>query len=311
MALVRCPKHDIPYNDENPRGCPACAQERQGRDSASIMRELARASTSGRRSSGMQTAKILEEAAEQLAAGFPPVAAEPLPSPSLVERLRTFVQRRPYVAGAIAVVLVALSVMVALSGPRFVEQPDPPPATGDPRPLALEPGAAVPMVFAILGVQPPRTHPEAPALERYAYGTDLTVDALNGAVYAITLRVPTWTWRGLRVGMTQRNAEGTLALLGPPREVAATTARADTVAGYLAYPSLDRRPTRTLRAEVRPPNGCLDASVELKPRAAGVLVDGDLRYAAIGPPQVTPEWVATAIVIVNRAVAGPAGAGAC
>jgi len=311
MALVRCPKHDIPYNDENPRGCPACAQERQGRDSSSIMRELARASSSGRRSSGLQTSKILEEAAEQLAAGFPPVATEPVERPSAVERVRSFARRKPWVAGGIAAAVLALVLLVSWSGPKFVEQRDPPAAVGEARPLPLDPGAAVPLVFAILGVQPPRQHPEAPSLERYAYGTDITVDALNGAVYAITLRVPTVTWRGLRVGMTRRNAEGALALLGPPQEVGATTPRADTIGGYLVYPSLDARPLRTLRSQVRPPNGCLDVLVDLRPRAAGLMVDGDRRYAAIGPPQVNPEWVATSITVVSRAVGGPAGSVAC
>ena len=44
MALVRCPKHQIPYNDENPRGCPACAAETEEGGQASIMKELARRS---------------------------------------------------------------------------------------------------------------------------------------------------------------------------------------------------------------------------------------------------------------------------
>ena len=44
MALVRCEKHSIPYNDSNPRGCPACAREEKGDDQATMMAELARAS---------------------------------------------------------------------------------------------------------------------------------------------------------------------------------------------------------------------------------------------------------------------------
>jgi hypothetical protein len=312
MALVRCPRHDIPYNDENPRGCPACAQEKEtGRDRSSIMRELARASQAGRRSSGLQTARMLEEAAEQLAAGFPPVAAEAAPTPPLLERLRSYARRRPYLAAGLSIIVLGLAGLLVWSGPEFVDQPDPPVAVGDARPLAVEPGAPVPLVFAILGVQPPHPHPDAPSLERYVFGTDITVDALNGLVYAITLKVPSLTWRGLRAGMSQRNAEGALALLGPPREISASTARADTIAGYLVYPSLDGRPLRRIGAEVRPPNGCLDVVVDLRPRAAGIIVDGDRRYAAIGSPDVVPEWVATSILIVNRAAGGPLGEAAC
>ena len=50
MAVVRCPIHRIPYNDSNPRGCPACAQEKEG-GAADVMQELARASQMGRRTS--------------------------------------------------------------------------------------------------------------------------------------------------------------------------------------------------------------------------------------------------------------------
>ena len=49
MTLVRCPIHKIPYNDENPRGCPACAREREGGgQDSSVMKELARASQTKR-----------------------------------------------------------------------------------------------------------------------------------------------------------------------------------------------------------------------------------------------------------------------
>ena len=315
MALVRCPKHDIPFNDENPRGCPACAQEKEGRDSSSVMRELARASQAGRRSSGMQSARILEQAAEQFTAGLPSVTTQPrapFAEPTGLERITDFARRRPIYTIGIPLIAVAVASLLFRSGPSFIEQPDPPPATGEPRPLAVEPGSPLATVFSILGVQPPRTNPESRTLERYVYGTDLTVDALNGAVYAIALGVPTVAWRGLRVGLSQRNAEGTLALLGPPSDVAPpTAARADTIRGYLVYPSLDTRPLRTLRAEVRPPNGCLDVSVDLRPRAAGVIADGEHRYAAIGPPAAPLEWVVTRVLIVNRAVAGPSGGAAC
>ena len=64
-------------------------------------------------------------------------------------------------------------------------------------------------------------------------------------------------------------------------------------------------------AEVRPPNGCYDVVVDIQPRAAGLLVDRDRRYAVIGPPAAQFEWVATRVRVINRAVAGPAGSAAC
>jgi hypothetical protein len=56
MALVRCQIHDIPYNDENPRGCPACAREKQGEDlDAQAIQELARVSRGIRRPGAADT----------------------------------------------------------------------------------------------------------------------------------------------------------------------------------------------------------------------------------------------------------------
>jgi hypothetical protein len=314
MALVRCEKHGIPYNDDNPRGCPACAQEKEGGDRAQIMRELARASQSGRRSSA-QTARIIEEAAEQLAGTASPVTTQPRAptvEPTLLDQVRDFARRRPVHAAGVPLIVVFIVAILLRSGPSFIAQPSPAPATGEARPLAIEPGVPVSTVFSVLGVQPPRPHPEARSLERYVYGTDLIVDALNGAVYALTLEVPSVSWRGLRVGISERNAEGALALLGPPREAAPpTTPRADTLGGYVVYPSLDGRPLRALRSEVRPPNGCIDVLVDIRPRAVGVVERGERRYAAVGPPGALPERVVTRVVIVNRAVTGSFGEAAC
>src|SRR5882672_6653427 len=47
MPLVRCPIHNIPYNSDNPRGCPACAREKEGAN-VGVMEELARASRATR-----------------------------------------------------------------------------------------------------------------------------------------------------------------------------------------------------------------------------------------------------------------------
>jgi hypothetical protein len=316
MPLIRCEKHGIPYNSDNPRGCPACAQEKEGGDRAQIMRELARASQAGRRSSA-QAVKALEEAAEQLAASrlAGPVTTQPrapVAEPAWLDRLREFARRQPVLAAGIPLIVILLIAVVFRSGPSFVAQPSPPPVQAEARPLAIEPGTAISTVFTVLGVQPPRPHPEVRTLERYVYGTDLTVDALNGAVYALTLEVPSVSWRGLRVGTAERTAEGLLALLGVAAEAAPPTApRADTIGGYVVYPSLDGRPLRRLRVEVRPPNGCFDVLVDIRPRAVGLVQRGERRYAAVGPPKALPERVVTRVTIINRAVAGPFGESAC
>ncbi|HWP39042.1 MAG TPA: hypothetical protein VNL18_15955 [Gemmatimonadales bacterium] len=315
MPLVRCDKHGIPYNSDNPRGCPACAQEKEGGDRAQIMRELARASQAGRRSSA-QTVRALEEAAEQLAGRMAePVTTQPrapVAEPAWLDRLRDFARRQPVQAVGIPLIVVLLLAIVFRSGPSFVAQPSPPPVEAEARPLAIEPGTAISTVFTVLGVQPPRAHPEARTLERYQYGTDLTVDALNGAVYALTLDVPSMSWRGLRVGTPERTAEGTLALLGIATEPAPPTApRADTIGGYVVYPSLDGRPLRRLRVEVRPPNGCFDVLVDIRPRAVGFVQRGERSYAAVGPTKALPERVVTRVMVVNRAVAGPFGESVC
>src|SRR3990172_5198930 len=251
MALIRCPKHGVPFNDDNPRGCPACALEKEGGEQAQVMRELARASQVTRRP------------------GAPP------------------------------------------STPPE-QAPRPAPLTGGVLPLPIEPGASLSTVFGVLGVQPPRPSPEGRPLERYSYGTDVNIDALNGVPYIISILVPNRSWRGLRVGIPQQEAEGALALLGPPLAAAPPfMPPAGTLKGLVVYPSLEGRPNRPLKAEVRPPNGCYDVVVDIQPRAAGVLVDRDRRYAVIGPPEAQPEGVATRIQVISRAVEGPAGPAAC
>jgi hypothetical protein len=165
-------------------------------------------------------------------------------------------------------------------------------------------------VFSALGPQPSQPNPTARTLERYSYGTDMFVDALNARVYAITLSVPNRSWRGLRVGMTQTNAEGALALLGPPREAEPTTTpAADTVSGYLVYRTLDLRPRRTLLAEVRPPNNCFDVLVDLRPRTLGILTKGRQKWVVVVPPDGTHEWVVTRIRVISRSMPGPYSVG--
>ena len=314
MALIRCPKHGVPFNDDNPRGCPACALEKEGGEQAQVMRELARASQVTRRP-GVPPSTPPEQAPRRTERVAPPVTAPPRPpvlEPGPVDKFRDVIRRRPVPIIGAPLIVVLLVALMSRSGPSFVQQPSPVPLNGEVLPLPIEPGASLSTVFGVLGVQPPRPSPEGRPLERYSYGTDLNIDALNGVPYIISILVPNRSWRGLRVGIPQQEAEGALALLGPPLAAAPPfMPRADTLKGLVVYPSLEGRPNRPLKAEVRPPNGCYDVVVDIQPRATGVLVDRDRRYAVIGPPEAQPEWVATRIRVINRAVAGPAGRAAC
>ncbi|MBI4420691.1 MAG: hypothetical protein HY560_07680 [Gemmatimonadetes bacterium] len=300
MALVRCPKHKIPYNDENPRGCPACAREKEGGDVSNVMQELARASQQGiRRPSGLVAPPPPPEA---------PVTKRPRLPVAVATRFNQAIQllkqrRNLSIAGAIIAVLL---VVIALSGgSRFVSAPSPVYYTGDVRPLPIMPNDPIAIVLSALGPQSSQPNPSSRTLERYSYGTDLYVDALNSAVYAITLAVPNRAWRGLRVGMTQTMAEGTLALLGVPREVETLAETADTISGFVVHRSLDARPRRTLRAEVRPPNGCFDVLVDLQPRAIGTLTRGSRKWAVVARIGGPIDWVVTRIRVVSRSVSGP------
>lgn len=317
MALVRCPKHGIPFNDDNPRGCPACALEKEGGDKAEVMRELARASQVIRRpgAAAGPAPPPVEAPPRRSERHTAPVTAPPRPpvlEPGLLDELQELLRRRPVPVVGIPLIVILLVALVSRSGPSFVQQPSPVPLTGQVLPLPIEPGASVNAVFGVLGVQPPRPSPEGRSLERYSYGTDLNIDGLNGAVYIISILVPNRSWHGLRVGIPEREVEGALALLGPPQPAGPpVTPRADTLRGLVVYPSLDGRPKRSLKAEVRPPNGCYDVVVDIQPRAAGVLVDRDRRYAVIGPPEAQLVWVATRVQVISRAIAGPIGPAAC
>lgn len=314
MALIRCPKHGIPYNDDNPRGCPACALEKEGGTQGDVMRELARASQVIRRPTGAATAPLPEAPPRKSERFAPPVTTPPrapVAEPGALDKLREFARRRPIPVFAGPLILVLLAMALFRSGPAFVQTPSPAPFTGTVLPLPIEPGVPITAVFGVLGVQAPRPNPESRSLERYSYGADLNIDALNGTVYGISVLVPNRSWHGLRVGMPQREAEGALALLGPPQATPPVMPRADTLRGLVVYPSLEGRPLRSVKAEVRPPNGCYDVIVDVQPRAAGLLIDRERRYAVIGPPEAQLEWVATQIRVIHRAIAGPAGPAAC
>jgi hypothetical protein len=317
MALIRCPTHKIPYNDDNPRGCPACAREKEGGGEAKLMQELARASQVTRNGPPEPTGSgRTATPTSQPPATVPPEVTEqpttPLPPEGLISRVVRGARERPRLSIGWLLAAVLLVIVFFNAGPTFIEAPDPAEPTGEVRPLPVEPNALVTTVFAILGPQAPQVVADAPQLARYAYGTDLTVDALNSRIYAITLEVTSRTWRGLQVGVPERTVRGTLALLGQVEEEgSALVADPQEVRGWLVYPSLNQRPRRTLRVEVRPPNGCFDVTVDLQPRAAGILERGGQRYAVIGKGDAPIQWVSTRIQVVSRAVSGPYAGNAC
>jgi hypothetical protein len=174
------------------------------------------------------------------------------------------------------------------------------------RPFPVAPNDPIGMVFAALGPQPSQPNPTARTLERYSYGSDLYVDALNGLVYAVTLSVPNRSWRGLRVGMNQTTAEGMLAMLGTPRQgEPPTNPPSDTISGHIVYRTLDQRPRRTVLAEVRPPNGCYDVLIDLKPRSLGILSRRGQKWVTVAPLDGSHEWVVTRIRAVSRSLVGP------
>ncbi|MFQ6045301.1 MAG: hypothetical protein ACE5PT_02945 [Gemmatimonadales bacterium] len=311
MALVRCPIHDIPYNDANPRGCPACWREKQGTDdTAQAIRELARVSRQIRQSGTVDAPAPPKEPT----APAPPAAPvttpprRPTVTESRLARLARTASERRVVTLGITIGLALAIWLWAASGPKFVEGWNPPRTVEEVLPLAIEPAQPIEVVFSILGPRAPQAHPHRPNLARYSYGTDLLVDALNGMVSQITIRVGNRSWRGLRVGLSEREARGTLALLGSPQEISASrSADPQVVQGYAVYESMERRPRRTFRAEVRPPNGCFDALVDLQPRAIGVLLTDSYRYAVIGQQDAPLEWVVTEVRIVSRSMPAPDG----
>lgn len=328
MALVRCPTHKIPYNDENPRGCPACAREEGGKRRVSVMQELAkaqRASTAtekptqeprksastipvGRRGTPPTHPAYRRKTAPSVAAWRPaPVPEEPT---SLWARYDLKERFRP-----IAIVIVAILgiVWIFTAGPHFRPGMFPVAVEQTPRPLPLDPNMSIVAAFGMLGTGAPKSNPDSPRLARYTYGSDLMVDASNGVIYALTIRVPTRSWRGLHTGMPEQTARGALALLGAIEEpVEVRIPQPEEVGGYWVYPSLDGRPRRTLAVQIRPPNGCYAVQVDLRPQAIGTLDDGERRYAVVGSDDATLNWVVTQVRVVSRSLRGPySGVPAC
>jgi len=328
MALVRCPIHKIPYNDENPRGCPACAREKEGTGRVSVMQELAKAQrieappekppVEPRRSSAKM--RLDERGAPPMHPAFkrPSTGVVQVPSVSTVSDegggwLSRDVLQERFKQIAIVTIIVLTILAIVLTGPSFHEGLYPMEVAGTPRPLPLNPNVNITTAFAALGTRAPKANPDSPQLARYTYGTDLSVDALNGVIYAITIRIPNRSWRGLHAGMSEQTASGALALLGTPTEpVSAAPPEPREMGGYWVYPSLDERPRRTLQVEVRPPNGCFDIQVEMQPQAYGTLDDGERRHAVVGIDGPALNWVVTQVRVVSRSLRGPySGVPAC
>lgn len=317
MAVVRCPRHNIPYNDQNPRGCPACAAEREGPDpTAEAIRELQRASRGVARPPDIE---ILpppppEEEPRLPPGAWPPPVTQPpripTPHPTRVERATEFIRRR-FLWFALGVAgVVALLLIYQLTRPTFVSQQIPPSPSGDAKPVPLGPNVPLDGVFAMLGTAPGRVNPDSPTLARYVFADSLTVDALNGTVYAVTVTSPSQSWRGLRVGMDSLATEGALSLLGPTRTRPAGRIDAPLLLGkFHVYQTLASLPRLTRIAEVRPPNGCYDVVAELAPRVLGWLTEGKQRFVAIARGNAAPSWALIRIRAVSRALPGPYAAG--
>jgi len=310
VPVVRCPIHNIPYNDENPRGCPACARAKSGAGEGDVMRELARVSRVAR---GLEEPPAPKGApVVEIFQALREAAPPPKPEASRLDKIRKRVRARPFLYGGAAAIPVLAALLVFVGGPRYVEAPDPPIPVGAPRPLSLKPNGSIETAFAVLGTGTPQAVPEAPRIARYEYGSGLTVDAVNGVIYAITFSLPSRSWEGLAVGVPEQTVHGSLAMFGSARELPAREAPPpQIVSGYAVYPGADARPARTLGVDVRPPNGCYDIQVELRPQIAGVLIKGEERLAVVGRRGDEPQWVSTQVRIVNRAVAGPDGGAIC
>jgi hypothetical protein len=306
MAVVRCPKHELPYNEDNPRGCPACAADESGESYSSASAAWTR-SGPGPEPGGLERLETPVPGSDSLVRSIEDqlnVATDRLLDPfrRTGRWIKDQAKARP--GWTTVVVLVGIILMITLvrriGGPDFVAQPSPPAPTGEVLPLAVEPGQPLGVMFSILGTREARPHPVESRLERYVFTLDLTADGFNGQVHALTIRTPDRSWRGLRVGMPSADGEGTLSMLG--RFTSRDDGRGEPQVkdGYLIFPSRVTLPVRTITAEMRPPNGCLDVTVEFQPAISGELVDGGLRQPVVGMEGDELAWVVTGINVVSR-----------
>jgi hypothetical protein len=313
MAVVRCPRHGIPYNNENPRGCPACAQERVGQaEEARVMLDLARASRGG---TMIEVLPPEPDEDEDFSREWPPPVTMqprmPTAAPGRVDRMRRFLRENWMAAVAIVLVIGGMWLLWSATRPTFAEQYLPPLIAGEPRPFPVEPNAPMAGVFAMLGTRSPQANPDQPSLARYDFGDGAVLDALNGVVYAVTLERPDRTWHGHRVGSGEKAARGALALEGLAREDPPASSAPFLFAGFIVFRNLEAVPRRTLIAEVRPPNGCYDVRVEVRPQVIGAASRRDNTFVAVARRGSPLRWVVHWVQAVNRAVAGPFGTAAC
>ncbi|MCZ6916822.1 MAG: hypothetical protein O7I93_08600 [Gemmatimonadetes bacterium] len=308
MAVVRCPKHELPYNEDNPRGCPACAAEELGGTDGSASAAWTRSGTTdqpvelegfGHAGAGAGSGSLVRSIEGQLNAA---TAWLTDPFRRIGRWIKGQAKARPgWATLAVVAGFIFVIVMIRRIGaPDFLAQADPPAASGEVLPLAVEPGTRLDIMFSILGTRTPRPHPTQANLERYVYSLDLVADAMNGEVYALTLRTPDRSWRGLRVGMSSIEGEGALSMLG--RFTSRTQSRGEPQIkdGYQIFSSRTILPVRRITAEVRPPNGCLDVTVEFRPAITGVLIDGGLRTLVVAREAEELNWVLTQTYVVSR-----------
>jgi hypothetical protein len=313
MAVIRCPRHDIPYNDDNPRGCPACAQEREGDpEQARLMRDLARASR------GWPSVEVLppEEDDDEVAVvgEWQPVTTPPrvpTAAPGRLEHLWRLIQDNRMVVMISAAGLVGLFLLYVATRPTFTESFTPPLVAGEARPFPVEPNTPVVAAFALLGTVSPQVHPGSPSLTRYDFGAGAVVDGLNGVVYAITLDTPERTWHAHRVSQGEQYARGALALEGAIREAEPLAVSPFPFGGFQTYSSMASVPMRVLTVEVRPPNGCYDIRVEIGPQVIGTTSRGDQTLVAVARRGESIQWLVHRVRAVSRAMDGPWGRAVC
>jgi hypothetical protein len=318
MAVVRCPVHNVPYNEENPRGCPACWQDRIGSDPAGLMKELARASQAIPRVEILPLPSEDElPPLERLRTGAWPAPVTPpprvpTPEPTRLEQIATFLRVHAVAAASVVLVAVVAALMWYVSRPTFAPALVPPALTEEALPFPVTPNTPILGAFALLGPRAPGVHPESPPLARYDFGDGAVVDVFNGVVYAVTLTSPRRSWEGNRVGMAETRAQGGLALLGPVTAEEPAAAAPFPFGRYLAYRGMADLPRRWLTAAVRPPNGCYDVQLRIAPQVIGTATRGEETFLAVSRRGGVMSWVVHEVRVVSRAIAGPyAGPPAC
>jgi hypothetical protein len=239
-----------------------------------------------------------------------------LRKPTILERVNDVLEDLPDASkilsrGGPFVIAALVIILVLVSGPTYTEQPNPVQFTGTPRPLEIYVRQPISDVFGALGEQNFEPVPGYPNVRRYRYGSNLLIEAISGYVYSVDLGLVNRSWRGLRVGMSETEAAGALALLAEPVAGGENPAPPRIRAGRQVYPTASSRPIRTLRSEVRPRAGCYDVIVELRPQQTGLLLDGDERYSVVGNENQPLQYVVTRILVQDRSRGGTKGDAVC